>query len=335
MNLKGFAQMNNIQNESIEFISIQEQLDQFVLDAKKNTTSGATASYIPALKKANPEHLGICLISSQGTFLKSGDTDHCFTLQSISKVFSFIFACHTRGIDEVLQYVDVEPTGDAFNSIFRLELSHPGRPFNPMINAGAITVASLLPGHSPLDKVEALLSFFEKMIGRKPSINMDVFHSEWQTANRNRALAYWLKETGFLLGGVEDAMEVYLKLCSIEVNIVELAQMGLILAHDGLHPYTNEQIFSMEIASLAKTLMLTCGMYDYSGRFAAFVGIPAKSGVSGGIMAAIPPSARVTNNRFACWGVGLYGPAIDKHGNSTAGVALLKRLSQEWDLRLI
>lgn len=327
--------MTPTNNTTLETAILQEQLDQFVLEAKKHTISGATASYIPALKKANPDHLGICLMSSQCTFLKSGDMGHSFTLQSISKVFSFIFACHTKGIDEVLRYVDVEPTGDAFNSIFRLELSHPGRPFNPMINAGAITVASLLPGISPVEKVEALLSFFEKMLGRKPIVNMDVFHSEWQTANRNRSLAYWLKETGFLLCEVEHAMEVYLKLCSIEVNIIELAQMGLILANDGHHPYTNEQIFSTEVASLAKTLMLTCGMYDYSGRFAAFVGIPAKSGVSGGIMAAIPPSARVTNNRSSTWGVGLYGPAIDKHGNSTAGLELLKKLSKEWDLRLI
>lgn len=315
--------------------SMQQQLDEWVLEYKKYTASGATASYIPALQKADPDAFGICLISSDGTVLESGDIDHSFTLQSISKVISFIYACETKGIDHVLEYVDVEPTGDAFNSIFRLELSHPGRPFNPMINAGAITVASLLPGNSPAEKVEALLVFIEKMIGRKPSINEEVFWSEWKTADRNRSIAYWLKQTGYLLCEVEKAMEVYLKLCSIEVNISELAQVGLILANDGVHPSTSEKIFSTELASLTKTLMLTCGMYDYSGRFAAFVGIPAKSGVSGGIMASVPPSARITNNRSTCWGIGLYGPAIDKHGNSTAGVHLLKHLSKEWNLRLI
>ncbi|MFO1442074.1 glutaminase [Bacillus sp. Bva_UNVM-123] len=315
--------------------SMQQQLDDWILEYKKFTTSGATASYIPALQKADPNALGICLISSDGTVLKSGDTEHSFTLQSISKVISFIYACTTRSINNVLEYVDVEPTGDAFNSIFRLELSHPGRPFNPMINAGAITVASLLPGNSPAERVDALLVFIEKMIGRKPSINEEVFWSEWKTADRNRSIAYWLKQTGYLLGEVEEAMEVYLKLCSIELNISELAQIGVILANDGVHPQHNEQIFSTELASLTKTLMLTCGMYDYSGRFAAFVGIPAKSGVSGGIMAAVPPSAKMTNNRSTCWGIGLYGPAIDKHGNSTAGVHMLKHLSKEWNLRLI
>ncbi|MDQ0197818.1 glutaminase [Neobacillus ginsengisoli] len=318
-----------------EIISKQQQLDEMVLEFKNYTANGATASYIPALKKADPNDLGICMISSEGTFIKSGDAEKSFTLQSISKVISFILACKTRGIPSVLEYVDVEPTGDAFNSIFRLELSHPGRPFNPMINAGAITVASLLPGDSPTKKIDSLLSFLEKMIGRKPMINEDVFLSEWKTANRNRSLAYWLKETGYLLCDVEEAMEVYLKLCSIEMTVSELAQIGLILARDGIHPYSSELLFSPEIASLTKTLMLTCGMYDYSGRFAAFVGIPAKSGVSGGILAAIPPSARVLNNRSTSWGIGLYGPAIDKHGNSTAGVKLLTYLSKEWNLRLL
>lgn len=314
---------------------MQQQLDEWVLEYRKYTASGATASYIPALQKADPDAFGICLISSDGKILESGDTGHSFTLQSISKVISFIYACETKGIDHVLEYVDVEPTGDAFNSIFRLELSHPGRPFNPMINAGAITVASLLPGESPTEKVEALLVFIEKMIGRKPSINEEVFWSEWKTADRNRSIAYWLKQTGYLLCEVEEAMEVYLKLCSIEATISELAQIGLILANDGVHPDNGTRIFSTELASLTKTLMLTCGMYDYSGRFAAFVGIPAKSGVSGGIMAAVPPSARISDSRSTCWGIGLYGPAIDKHGNSTAGVRLLKHLSKEWDLRLI
>jgi len=316
-------------------ITMQEQLDEWVLQYKSYTKNGATASYIPALKKANQNDLGICLLSSEGTFLISGDSENRFTLQSISKVISFIHACTSRSISTVLEYVDVEPTGDAFNSIFRLELSHPGRPFNPMINAGAITIASLLPGESPSEKIESLLLFIEKAIGRKPGINEDVFLSEWKTANRNRSLAYWLKETGYLLGDVEEAIEVYLKLCSIELNISELAQIGLILAQDGIHPFSKEAIFSPEVASLTKTLMYTCGMYDYSGRFAAFVGIPAKSGVSGGIMAAIPPNARVSDESSKCWGIGLYGPAIDKHGNSTAGVMLLKHLSKEWNLRVL
>ncbi|MDP4164190.1 MAG: glutaminase [Bacillota bacterium] len=318
--------------------SMQQKLNQWVEHYRQYTNEGACASYIPALKKADLNSLGIYMLSDDGIQLKSGDTEQSFTLQSISKVLSFIHACSSHGISHVLEYVDVEPTGDAFNSIFRLELSHPGRPFNPMINAGAITVASMLPGQSPDEKVDGLLCLIEKMVGRKPRINEEVFLSEWGTANRNRSLAYWLKETGFLLCPVEDAIEVYLRLCSIELCIADMAKIGLLLARDGIQPGTYRHVFSKEIASLTKTLMFTCGMYDYSGRFAAFVGIPAKSGVSGGIMAAIPSGAAMpSNNRpdSGPWGIGVYGPSIDKFGNSIAGVKLLKRLAKEWDFRLL
>jgi glutaminase len=318
--------------------AMQKSLDEWVEKYKTYTNEGSCASYIPALKKANLNHLGICILSDDGTQLKSGDTEHNFTLQSISKVLSFIHACSHHGIAHVLEYVDVEPTGDAFNSIFRLELSHPGRPFNPMINAGAITVASMLPGETPTQKVDGLLSLIEKMIGNKPKINMEVFQSEWETANRNRSLAYWLKETGYLLSSVEDAIEVYLKLCSIELKIADLAIIGLILARNGEHPLTGKQIFTKVIASLTKTLMFTCGMYDYSGRFAAFVGIPAKSGVSGGILASIPTGWGLSSENKDCncpWGIGVYGPAIDKYGNSTAGVMLLKKIASEWNLKIL
>jgi glutaminase len=314
---------------------MQENLDNWVEKYKAFTIEGSCASYIPALKKANLNHLGICILTDDGTKLKSGDTEHSFTLQSISKVLSFIYACSSYGISHVLEYVDVEPTGDAFNSIFRLELSHPGRPFNPMINAGAITVASMLPGESPNQKVEGLLFLIEKMLGYKPRVNEEVFRSEWETANRNRSLAYWLKETGYLLSNVEDAMEVYLKLCSIELKVEDLAMIGLILGGDGIHPQTGKPIFTKEIASLTKTLMFTCGMYDYSGRFAAFVGIPAKSGVSGGIMASIPKGSGLSSSKNCSWGIGVYGPAIDKYGNSTAGVKLLKQIATEWNLRIL
>lgn len=324
--------------DSLKSMLMKQKLDEWIDQFKPFTVEGSCASYIPALEKADCNHLGICMLSEDGTLINSGDTDQSFTLQSISKVISFIHACSFHGISHVLKYVDVEPTGDAFNSIFRLELSHPGRPFNPMINAGAITVASMLPGDSPGEKVEGLLHLIEQMIGRKPVINEEVFWSEWNTANRNRSLAYWLKETGFLLSDVEEAIEVYLKLCSIELSVTDLAVIGLILARDGVYPLTGRQIFTKEIASLTKTLMFTCGMYDYSGRFAAFVGIPAKSGVSGGILAAIPVSIGCPSDKrpeSGPWGIGVYGPAIDKYGNSTAGVMLLKQISTEWNLRIL
>ncbi|MGM0924268.1 MAG: glutaminase [Bacillota bacterium] len=309
-------------------------LDEWVAHYQSYSPNGQTPNYIPALRTINSSHLGICIIVPDGTMIKSGDCEVSFTLQSISKVISFIAACLSRGIPYVLERVDVEPTGDAFNSIIRLEMHKPGKPFNPMINAGAITIASLLPGESSQNKLEFLYVFIEKMIGKRPTINEEVFRSEWQTAHRNRALAYYLKETGFLESEVEESLEVYLKLCSIEVNTEDIALIGLILAHDGYHPIRKEQVLPKNVAKLAKALMLTCGMYNASGKFAAFVGLPAKSGVSGGIMALVPSSVRKDLPFQTGCGIGIYGPAIDDYGNSLTGVLLLKHIAQEWDLSI-
>ena len=311
------------------------KIQAWVNESRPYSNLGKCANYIPALERANPSQLGICIIGSNGSMIKTGDCDTAFTLQSISKVIGFIAACLDNGISYVLERVDVEPTGDAFNSIIRLEVHKPGRPFNPMINAGAITVASLLGGRTPVEKVESLCLLIERIIGKRPTINEEVFQSEWQTAHRNRALAHYLKEMGFLNCSVEEALEVYLKQCSIEVTTEDVAMIGLVLANDGYHPIRKEQIFSKEVARLTKALMVTCGMYNASGKFAAFVGIPAKSGVSGGILAAIPPRGRYDDSPFpdGC-GIGIYGPAIDEFGNSVAGVMLLKQISKEWDFNI-
>ncbi|PFP17552.1 glutaminase A [Bacillus sp. AFS073361] len=310
-------------------------LDKWVEHYRSYTTEGRCASYIPALEKVNPSQLGVVMACPDGKILKSGDCETYFTLQSISKVISFIAACLDFGTPYVLDRVDVEPTGDAFNSIIRLEMNKPGRPFNPMINAGALTVASLLGGRSTSEKIRSFLNLFEKMVGKRPLINEEVFQSEWHTAHRNRALAYYLKETGFLESTVEEALEVYLKQCSIEVNTQDIAMIGLVLAYDGFHPIQMEQIFPKEVAKLTKALMVTCGMYNASGKFAAYVGLPAKSGVSGGIMAAVPAHASTKKSPFpdGC-GIGIYSPAIDECGNSIAGKKLLKHIAREWDLNI-
>lgn len=309
-------------------------LDAWVTHYQSYATKGQNASYIPALEHINSSQLGICIAEPNGTIIHSGDWEVPFTLQSISKVISFMAACLGCGISYVLERVDVEPTGDAFNSITRLEMHKPGKPFNPMINAGAITVSSLLSGKSPQQKLEVLYSLIEKLIGKRPTINEEVFQSEWKTAHRNRALAHYLKETGFLESEVEEALEVYLKQCSIEVNTKDIALIGLVLALDGYHPIRKEQILPKEIARLTKALMLTCGMYNASGKFAAFVGVPAKSGVSGGIMALTPSSTRRALPLQGEFGIGIFGPAIDEYGNSLAGGMLLQQIAQEWDLSI-
>ncbi|MCP1123833.1 glutaminase [Bacillus sp. 3103sda1] len=309
-------------------------LDQWIAHYRTYAVKGQNVSYIPALGKINLSQLGICIVEPDGTMIKSGDWDVPFTLQSISKVIGFIAACLSRGITYVLERVDVEPTGDAFNSIIRLEMHKPGKPFNPMINAGAISVASILPGTSAQEKLETLYALIERMIGKRPVINEKVFQSEWQTAHRNRALAHYLKENGFLESDVEEALEVYLKQCSIEINTEDIALIGLILAHDGYHPIRKEQVLPKEVARLTKALMLTCGMYNASGKFAAFIGLPAKSGVSGGIMTLVPSRLKSELPFSDGCGIGIYGPAIDEYGNSLPGVMLLKRIAKEWDLSI-
>lgn len=308
---------------------------QWVEQYRPYASQGRCANYIPALAKQDPSQLGIFIIGSDGTTLAAGDWHTSFTLQSVSKVISFLAACLYNGVAKVLEKVDVEPTGDAFDSMIRLEMHKPGRPFNPMINAGAITVASLLPGNSPEEKFGSLSMLMEKMTGKPVVINEEVFQSEWQTANRNRALAYYLKATGYLDCAVEDALAVYIKQCAIEVSTEQVAMIGLILANDGYHPIRKEQLFSKEVARLTKALMVTCGMYNASGKFAAFVGVPAKSGVSGGILAAIPPRAKHQGTPFpdGC-GIGIFGPSIDEYGNSVAGVLLLQHIAREWDLAI-
>ncbi|KEO80893.1 glutaminase [Tumebacillus flagellatus] len=311
--------------------SVQRWLEQF----RSCASQGQLATYIPALADNNPTDLGICLIGREGQTIRAGEWNTPFTLQSVSKVISFLVACITRGVPYVLDRVDVEPTGDPFNSIIRLETNKPGKPFNPMINAGAITVASMLPGDTVEEKVEHILHLLERFVGKRLAINEDVFESEWGTAHRNRSLAYYLKAIGYLEADVEVALEVYLKQCAIEVTAEDLAQIGLVLSCDGIHPWTHEQIIPVEVAKMTKALMLTCGMYNASGKFAAFVGLPAKSGVAGGILVTVPPRVADQDLPFlsGC-GIGIYGPSIDECGNSVAGVKLLKHISREWKMSI-
>ncbi|AIG24971.1 glutaminase [Brevibacillus sp. 7WMA2] len=322
-------------SETEQHQQVSAQLLHWIDQFKDAASQGKCADYIPALGKMNPHQLGVTVIGTDGTMITAGDCEAPFTLQSISKVLSLVAVCMEYGIPHVLQRVDAEPTGDAFNSIIRLEMSKPGRPYNPMINAGAITVSSMLAGDSVTQKMDSLNKLFIQLIGTAPVLNEEVFQSEWNTAHRNRALAYYLKDIGFLDGDVESALEVYLKQCALEVTTKDTALIGLILALDGYHPIRQEQVLPKDVARFTKSLMLTCGMYNASGKFAAFVGVPTKSGVSGGILSAVPPRYRSRDLPFAdgC-GIGIFSPSIDEVGNSVAGSLLLKEMAQQWDLSI-
>ncbi|MGF7056732.1 glutaminase A [Brassicibacter mesophilus] len=300
-------------------------LDRIVEKNRAFTANGKVACYIPALARTNPNLLGICVADIDGNMYTAGDYNHKFTLQSISKTISLMLAIMDNGMDYVFNKVGMEPTGDAFNSIIKLETISPSKPLNPMINAGAIAVASMIKGKDNKEKFDRLLNLFKKICDNENlDINTEVYQSEKSTGHRNRALAYFMKDVGIIEGDVEEVLDVYFKQCSIEVDCIDIARIGLFLANKGIVPKTGEKITTEAVARTIKTFMVTCGMYNESGEFAINVGIPSKSGVGGGIMSTVP-------HRM---GIGVYGPALDSKGNSIAGYSLLKDLSKELNLSI-
>lgn len=299
-------------------------LDNIIEKSRDWTQKGAVADYIPELAKADPNVLGICITTLDGKEYYSGDYDTSFTIQSISKVITLMVAILQNGSEYVFSKVGMEPTELAFNSITNLETSPQKKPLNPMINAGAIAVTSLLNGESPEDKIKTILDFTRKICENDTiELNEDVYRSEKATGDRNRALAYYMKGNGIIEGEVEEILDVYFKACSMEVTCRDLARIGAMLANDGVL-ISGERIISRDICRMIKTIMVTCGMYDASGKFAVHIGIPSKSGVGGGIMAAVPRRM----------GIGLVGPALDSKGNSCGGLKVLEYLSNELDLSI-
>ncbi|REE86154.1 L-glutaminase [Paenibacillus taihuensis] len=306
---------------------LRAALPQWVEASRKYASEGVVASYIPELAKAPANALGVTVMGRSGEMASSGETDFAFTMQSISKVFTLLLALIDNGEDGVFAKVGMEPTGDDFNSMLKLELVEPGKPFNPLINAGAIAVSSLIQGDTPAAKTERILAFFSEAAGGASlAVNEDVFRSESATAHRNRSLAYFLKDNEVLGDDidVEDVLQVYFKHCSALVTCEQLARMALVLAFDGTDPLTGRVVVPRRYVQIAKTFMIMCGMYNASGEFAIKVGIPAKSGVSGGILALVPGQ----------YGIAVVGPALGSKGNSTAGVHLLETMSKELDWRI-
>ncbi|MGL4760290.1 MAG: glutaminase A [Sarcina sp.] len=304
---------------------MKKLLDSFIEKNKEAVKSGNVATYIPELAKADANDLGICVVTLKGEVYKSGLADKKFTIQSISKVISLMLAILDNGKDNVFERVGVEPTGDSFNSIVNLEIRHSDRPYNPMVNSGAIVTTSLIEGESKEEKFERILEFTKKVTGNDDiTVNEEVYKSECETGNRNRALAYFLKSSNFLRGNVDEILDIYFRQCSIEVTTEDLAKFGAMLANEGVLPWSGERVISRDVCRIVKTIMVTCGMYDDSGKFAVHIGIPAKSGVGGGIMASVPRRM----------GIGVYGPALDEKGNSIGGKNILRDLSEEMDLSI-
>lgn len=303
---------------------MEDLLKNLVKNNQAKSKLGEVANYIPELDKAKKDALGICIYDIDGNEYCAGDCEEKFTIQSISKIITLMLAILDNGEEYVFSKVGMEPTGDPFNSIKKLETSSRKRPYNPMINAGAIAVSSMIRGKDAREKFQRLLDFVRKISEDDTlDVNYKIYCGESETGNRNRAMGYFLKSQNIIEGNVEDALDVYFKQCSIEATAKNLARIGLFLARGG-KTSTGEQVINPRIATIVKTLMVTCGMYDSSGEFAVRVGIPSKSGVGGGIVSVVPGKM----------GIGVFGPSLDKRGNSVAGVAVLEELSKELSLTI-
>lgn len=301
---------------------MREILERAIGKGREEIVFGETASYIPELGRVDKNQLGVCVYTCDGKKESLGDTNVRFTIQSISKVITLAVALERCGFYKIFEKVGMEPSGDAFNSLIKLDLSN-NYPYNPMINSGAIAIASYL---TPIISFRKMLDITRKLcMDEEITLNTDVYLSEMNNISRNKAIAYLLESKGIIAGGsVQESLDFYVRMCSLNITAESLANFGLVLAQGGLHPETGERLLDEDVVRVVKTIMLTCGMYDGSGEFAVHVGVPSKSGVGGGILSVVDKKM----------GIGLFGPALDSKGNSIAGRCILRSLSKELHLHM-
>ena len=292
-------------------------------DGLSTLTEGEVATYIPELAHADPKSFGIAVATLDGHVYESGDTTERFTIQSVAKPFVYALALADRGLDEMITHVGVEPSGDAFNAI-RLE-PETGRPPNPMVNAGAIITSTFVDGATAEARSKRIAGGLSAFAGRDLDHDERIYESEWETGDRNRALAYLMRNAGALTADVDETLMVYFRQCAVRVTARDLAVMAATLANSGVNPASGRRVVDPDTAVHVLTVMATCGMYDFAGEWLLRVGLPAKSGISGGISAALP----------AQFGIGLYSPLLDARGNSVRGIAACEELSARFGLHLM
>ncbi|WP_164516830.1 glutaminase A [Clostridium transplantifaecale] len=302
-------------------------MQELIQDAIKLTgryaSEGSPAEYLSTLSDGDFSQFGICLTDCLGNTYAGGDSNFLFSIQSVIKVLILAAALQDSGLEKLHKAVRFEPTGDSFNSILRHE-DATQRPFNPMINAGTFAAISVVAGNAEtrFGKVLSLL----RQMADDDSIDYDrgIYQAEYISGDRNRSLAYILRSGGIFKDSVDEILDVHFKTSSILVNCVHLSRIGAVLANDGISPLTGRLILRSEHARLIRTVMATCGLYDGSGEFAVSVGIPAKSGVSGDIMASVKNKA----------GIGVYSPALDPNGNSVCGMKAIQYLAEQLNLAI-
>lgn len=286
----------------------------------KHQDSGNLADYIPELAAVNPHRFAISLCTPDGTLYSAGDCDAEFSIQSVSKPFTYALALRDCGYDRVMATVGVEPSGDPYNEISLEEGS--GRPDNPMINIGAIATHGLLREAVGWDGVYSGLCEFA---GRQLEIDEDVYESEVTTGWRNLALASLVKANGIIDADPHDVFAGYIRQCAARVTVDDLSVMAMTLASGGINPVTEERVIPEWVARQVLSVMTTCGMYDAAGDWLTTIGIPAKSGVGGGLVGALPGQV----------GISAFSPRLDEFGHSVRGVKAFQKMSEELNLHIM
>jgi glutaminase len=285
-------------------------------------TAGAVADYIPQLARADPDTFGIAIATVGGAVYESGDSRAPFTIQSISKPLTFGLVLEDLGEAAVRARIGVEPTGEAFNSI---TLGPGGAPLNPMVNAGAIAAAGMVQERGGRTAAERVLDLYSAYAGRALRVDEDTARSESETGHRNRAIAHLLSAAGAIEGDPTEVVERYFRQCSIALDCRDAAVVAGTLANDGVNPLTGERVARASTVRSVLVVMATCGMYDGAGEWLYTVGLPAKSGVSGTVLAVLPGAL----------GIAVHSPPLDDKGNSVRGVRACRRLSRDLDLHLV
>ena len=296
-----------------------------ILDEVRDHAAGEIPTYISSLTKADPEWLGIAMCTTSGRVYEAGDTDVSFTIQSVSKPFIYALALQECGLERVLDVAGMEPSGEAFNELSLREEDK--RPLNPMINAGAIAVNQLINGEeSPVaDRVEVILDFMSRLAGRPLELDEESAVDELEKADRNLSIAHMLRSHDVIVDAAHDAVDSYTRQCSALVTLRDLAVMSGTLANGGVQPVTGEKLLDPEVCRQTLSVMSSCGMYDAAGRWMARVGIPAKSGVSGGLIGTLPGQL----------GLSTLSPRLNPQGNSVRGVKIFEQFSEEMGLHLM
>lgn len=310
---------------AVPAVPLETPLQRFLRETHQRLAGereGAVASYIPELGKADPEHFGIAVATTDGHVYETGDTGVPFTIQSISKAIVYALALDTLGAEKVEAAIGVEPSGDAFNSI---RLTADNRPFNAMVNAGAICCCGLLAEAEGEAAFPLIRDALGRFAGRELTVDEAAFQSERTTGDRNRAIAYLLRTYGGVRGAVDGILDTYFRQCSMLVTARDLAVMGATFANHGVNPVTGKAVASSYAVARTLAVMSSSGMYDFAGEWIYRVGVPAKSGVGGGILAALPSQL----------GLGVFSPRLDAHGNSVRGIRTCAALSEAFDLHML